>query len=67
MTMVYLLSKQSGAEQWVLRRNSILPSLILRMLARILSASGAYWSSIMRIPSSPTDTAILPPAPLSSM
>jgi hypothetical protein len=31
----------------------------------ILSARGAYWSSTIAIPSSPTETPMLPPAPSS--
>ncbi len=34
--------------------------------ARILVVSGAYWSSIRKTPSSPIETPMLPPRPLST-
>ena len=51
--------------QWVFKMNLSLPSPSSFNAVRILSASGANWSSTIKIPSSPTETPIFPPAPSS--
>src|SRR5262245_29442149 len=51
--------------QWVFRMNLSFPSPSVLSAARIFSASGANWSSTIRIPSGPTETPMFPPAPSS--
>jgi hypothetical protein len=45
------------------KRTGLLETPIPFNAAAILSASGAYWSSTMTMPSSPTDAAMFPPEP----
>jgi hypothetical protein len=49
----------------VFTTNAIGPAWMAAIAFRILAVRGAYWSSTMRMPSFPEDTAMLPPAPTS--
>ena len=51
--------------QCVLSTKRTSPSWTAAMAARILSVSGANWSSMRKLPSSPTQTTRFPPAPSS--
>ena len=52
--------------QWVFTTNRTGSGVIVRIAARILSVSGAYWSSITNVPLLPTKRPMLPPDPNST-
>ena len=51
--------------QWVLITKRTASGVMALITARILSVSGAYWSSITRLPLLPTESPMFPPEPVS--